>query len=208
MALLKKLIKVIKKIFRPARSRRKSRRVKKTRGSRNRTTLHRRRKSLLRKKSRNSKKAPRKATKKTQHKKRRLSTTIRSVLRKKAPLKSSFPRSRHRPAIISREGARSAAPQIPQHIGSPAVPVFSAILVGEVTHYFSKIMVVVVKVTHDQLRVGDKIRIKGHITDFIQKVESLQIESVNVPTAHKGQLVGLKVVKETRVGDHVYHLER
>ncbi|MBZ0166115.1 MAG: hypothetical protein K8I00_04850 [Candidatus Omnitrophica bacterium] len=75
---------------------------------------------------------------------------------------------------------------------------------GEITHYFANIKVAVVKVTGHGLRLGDKINIKGKATDLLQKVESMQIESVDVKAAKKGQLVGLKLAKPARVGDKVF----
>ena len=77
-------------------------------------------------------------------------------------------------------------------------------LVGEITHYFSRIEVCVVRITRGSLRVGERVRIKGHSSDFVQKVQSLQIESRNVDLAKKGHLVGLKVNQVARVGDLVY----
>jgi len=83
----------------------------------------------------------------------------------------------------------------------------SGLLIGRITHYFSKIMVCVVKMD-GPLSVGDTIRIQGRQREFDQKVESLQIESVNVPRAKKGQMVGLKVKKECREGDLVFRLKK
>jgi hypothetical protein len=79
------------------------------------------------------------------------------------------------------------------------------ILTGSITHYFSKIMVCVVK-ADKPFRVGDNIRIKGKTTDFVQKVLSLQVESLDVSAAKKGQLVGLKVKKIAKVGDRIYKI--
>lgn len=76
--------------------------------------------------------------------------------------------------------------------------------VGEITHFFSRINVVVLKMTKGSLRVNRKIRIWGKDTDFVQKVGSLQIESVDVKTVQKGQLVGLKVDQPVNVGSKVY----
>ena len=76
--------------------------------------------------------------------------------------------------------------------------------IGEVTHYFTRIQVVVLKMTAGTLSVGDSIRIRGNGTEFVQKVQSLQIESVDVKSARKGQLVGLKVSKQARPGDRVF----
>ena len=79
-------------------------------------------------------------------------------------------------------------------------------LIGEVTHFFSKIQVTVVKMGKGRLAVGDKIRIQGKSTDFTQTVRSMQIESVDVRSARAGELIGLKVEREARVGDKLYKL--
>ena len=80
------------------------------------------------------------------------------------------------------------------------------VLVGEITHYFSRIMVCVLKVTKQSLLINDRIRIKGRATDFVDKVGSMQIESSDVRVARKGQLVGLKVKDVVREGDLVYKI--
>lgn len=78
--------------------------------------------------------------------------------------------------------------------------------VGEITHYFPKIQVAVLKMLNGRVHAGDQIRIIGKKTDFIQKVNSLQIESRDVREAVKGQLAGLKVDKIVQVGDKVMKL--
>ena len=80
----------------------------------------------------------------------------------------------------------------------------SLIQVGEITHYFDRIKVCVVKVTQGTILVGDKLTIIGSKTKFTQKVWSMQIESEDVKVAKKGQLIGLKVDKVAAVGDRVY----
>ena len=88
-------------------------------------------------------------------------------------------------------------------------PPFSKELeLGKITHYFSRISVVVIKMTRGELNIGEAIRIKGKTTDFIQRVKSLQIESTDVSKVHKGQLVGLKVDKQAKEGDKVYKVSR
>ncbi len=79
---------------------------------------------------------------------------------------------------------------------------------GEITHYFSRIQVAVVKMTAGYLRIGDKIVIQGKQGNFSQTVTSLQVESVDVKAAQKGQIIGMKVIKEPRVGDKVYKVAR
>ena len=81
-------------------------------------------------------------------------------------------------------------------------------LAGEVTHFFPRIQVVVVKIKKGTLSMGDKIRVRGNATDFIQSVGSLQIESVDVKSVRSGQLVGLKVLRPARVGDKIYKMPR
>ena len=90
--------------------------------------------------------------------------------------------------------------------GTPPTRV-NEVCIGEITHYFSRIQVVVLKITGGKLCVGENIRIQGKGTDFAQKVQSLQIESVDVKSANKGQLVGLKVRKKARPGDKVYKIK-
>jgi len=89
---------------------------------------------------------------------------------------------------------------------NPLIITTKSPLIGEVTHYFSKINVIVLRVDGHPINIGDKINIKGSSTDYIQKVSSLQIESIDVKSAKKGQLVGLKVLKPTQIGDKVYKL--
>ncbi len=78
--------------------------------------------------------------------------------------------------------------------------------IGEITHFFSKISVVVLKVTKNPVAVNDRIMIKGISTNFAQEVDSLQVESVDVKSAKKGQLVGLKVIKPAKEKDKVYKI--
>lgn len=80
------------------------------------------------------------------------------------------------------------------------------IKVGIVTHYFTKIQVAAIKVTENQLEKGEEIHIKGHTTDFYQKVESMQKEHQEIETAFPGDEIGIKVKEHARQGDIVYKL--
>ena len=75
--------------------------------------------------------------------------------------------------------------------------------IGNVTHYFGNIGVGVIKLK-GTLKVGDTIHIKGHTTDFKQKVESMQIGHKPVKEAKKGKSIGLKVKDHVRDTDKVY----
>jgi putative protease len=75
--------------------------------------------------------------------------------------------------------------------------------VGRITHFFTKISVAVVELKAP-LAVGDRIIIKGPLTDFEQVVDSMQIEHKNVTRAEAGQSIGLKVAQRVREKDVVY----
>ncbi len=76
--------------------------------------------------------------------------------------------------------------------------------VGEITHYFDRIKVCVVKINHGSVLIGDKLTIVGPKSKLVQKVWSMQIESEDVKVAKKGQVIGLKIDKPATVGDIVY----
>ncbi len=78
--------------------------------------------------------------------------------------------------------------------------------IGKVTHYYNHLGVAIVELK-DRLKVGDKIHIKGHTSDFTETVDSIQIEHKDVESAKKKDVIGLKVKKRTREGDVVYKVE-
>ena len=75
--------------------------------------------------------------------------------------------------------------------------------IGEIIHYFDKVGVAVLKLS-GELKVGDRIRIKGSATDFEQEVSSMQIERKPIEIAKQGDDVGLKTDEPVRKGDKVY----
>ena len=75
---------------------------------------------------------------------------------------------------------------------------------GRISHYFSKIGVAAIEITQDSLSVGETIHVKGHTSDFVQRVDSMQIDGQGVQEATVGQSVGIKVVDHARQHDVVY----
>lgn len=75
---------------------------------------------------------------------------------------------------------------------------------AEVTHYFPKVDVAVLKIKVGAIRIGDELQFKGHTTDFSQKVVSMQIDHKPISLAQKGDDLGLKVKDRVRAGDLVY----
>jgi len=74
--------------------------------------------------------------------------------------------------------------------------------IGKIVHFYTNIGVGIVELS-DELKVGDKIHIKGHSTDFEQTVDSMQIEHENVQNAKAGDSVGLKTESVVKEGDEV-----
>ncbi len=76
--------------------------------------------------------------------------------------------------------------------------------VGRIIHYFSKINVGVLELSKGKLHVGDTIHIKGHTSDFYQKMESMQVENNPVDSAKPGEPVGIKVENPVRENDIIF----
>ena len=75
--------------------------------------------------------------------------------------------------------------------------------IGRVSSYFSHVGVAAIKLS-GKLKVGDKVHIKGHTTDFEEKVKSMQIEKKEVKEAKKGDHIGIKVSEKVRPNDPVF----
>ncbi len=77
------------------------------------------------------------------------------------------------------------------------------IQVGKVTHYYNRIGVAVLQLV-GELKVGDMIRILGHITEIDQPVGSMEIEHHKIQSAGPGMEVALMVAEPVRKGDIVF----
>jgi hypothetical protein len=64
--------------------------------------------------------------------------------------------------------------------------------------------VAAIEVTEGELKVGDKIHIKGHTSDFTQEIDSMQIDGRTIDRATVGQNFGLKSAEHAREHDTVY----
>ena len=78
-------------------------------------------------------------------------------------------------------------------------------IVGKVEDFFAHPVVAGIKLT-GPLKVGDKIRIKGHTTYLEMQVGSIQIDNANVTAARAGDSIGIKVTDRVRAGDTVYKI--
>jgi putative protease len=76
--------------------------------------------------------------------------------------------------------------------------------IGTVTHYYNHLHVAGVTITDGELHKGDTIHIKGHTSDFEQKVKSMEIDHKRVEVAKPGDQIGLTVLEHAREHDTVY----
>ncbi|HVI63141.1 MAG TPA: hypothetical protein VM910_11245 [Bradyrhizobium sp.] len=87
----------------------------------------------------------------------------------------------------------------------PSQPTAEEQRIGVVTHYYSHLSVLAMQLEpRTTLRVGDIIHIRGHTTDFTQKVESLEVNHAPVTEVAPSDDFGLKVVEHAREHDIVY----
>jgi ribosomal 50S subunit-recycling heat shock protein len=78
--------------------------------------------------------------------------------------------------------------------------------IGTVSSYFSHVGVAAIKLS-DNLKVGDKIKIKGSTTDLETSVEEIQIERKPVQSAKASDHIGIKVPDKVRPNDKVFLLK-
>jgi len=74
---------------------------------------------------------------------------------------------------------------------------------GDVIHTYNKISVAVIRLKND-IKVGDKLHIKGRYTDFVMTLNSIQIDHRQVEAGAKGQEIAIKVSDWVRGNDKVY----
>ena len=77
--------------------------------------------------------------------------------------------------------------------------------IGEVDHFFNHISVAAIVLT-GSLSVGETIHIIGATTDFIQPINSMEIDRQKIDKVTAGQSVGIRTVKRVRKGDTVYKI--
>jgi len=77
--------------------------------------------------------------------------------------------------------------------------------IGKITHYFPHSKAGVIKL-ESTLNIGDMIRVKGHTTDFKQKIDSMQIDGKDIAAAKRGDEIGILVKGRVRGHDLVYKI--
>jgi len=75
--------------------------------------------------------------------------------------------------------------------------------IGKVVHYFGKVGVGIIELS-DELKIGDKVHVKGKTADFTVDVTSMQIEHDVITAGKAGDKVGIKVPQKVHENDKVY----
>jgi hypothetical protein len=135
----------------------------------------------------------------------RKTKTVRKKAAKKAPLRRALPKkARPTAAVKPTPVSPPAQPEAVRPTPSlPAQPAPSEERIGVVTHYYSHLSVATVRLESGMLRVGDMIHVRGHTTDFSQKVESLEVNHAPATEVGPNGDFGLKVVEHAREHDVV-----
>ena len=69
--------------------------------------------------------------------------------------------------------------------------------IGEVIHFYDKILVAIVKL-NGVLKTGDTIKFKHDDNEFTQTVDSMELEHKKITSAKKGAEIGLKVTQAVK----------
>lgn len=75
--------------------------------------------------------------------------------------------------------------------------------IGTITHWYGHLSVAAIRLTAP-LAVGDRIHIKGHTTDLVEAVSSMEIEHASVDRAGPGDDVALAVEGHVRERDLIF----
>ena len=136
-------------------------------------------------------------------KRRKVAKPAAKAVRKparKAPARRAVPKAAK--ARVAKPRVAKAPPAIPPERPAPGERI------GVVTHYYGAPMVAIVKLEAGTLRVGDSIHIRGHTSDFSQRVESIQVDHAPVNEVGPQDDFGIKVREHAREHDVVYKLPR
>jgi translation elongation factor EF-1alpha len=77
--------------------------------------------------------------------------------------------------------------------------------IGRVVHYYDHLNVAVLSLT-DSLKLGDRIHIIGHSTDFTQRITSMEVEHHSILWVKPGDNVAVKLIQPVHEHDIVYRV--
>jgi putative protease len=77
--------------------------------------------------------------------------------------------------------------------------------VGTIDHFYTHLGVAAVRLQRG-LKVGDTVHIKGHTSNFLQIIDSIEKEHHHVAAARGGESVGIRLTGRAREHDAVYKI--
>lgn len=80
--------------------------------------------------------------------------------------------------------------------------------IGTIVHVWPKAGAAQVELLGTPLRVGDRIRIRGHGHDFVQEVFSLEVDHVAREEGTPGDLVAIAVMQPVHEKDEVFRVRK
>jgi len=185
-----------------------ARKKTKSKASRTRTTKKAARQTTARKKS-----APKKKRAAISRKAAAVKVAVPAAAPPKLP-----PQSLHRPPLPGSTHATSHAvatgKPLPAagvaHPSAPSAGVAATVpeLVGRITHYFAHVNAGVIALERGELRIGDTVHIRGHTTDFYQRLEHMEVDHRPIEVARAGQSVGIQVPQRVREHDQVFKVSK
>lgn len=144
------------------------------------------------KKTVKKKAAKRVAKKKSTRKKATRTTAGKATTGKRSPStpKRATAATRAKPAAPSSSKRESIAAGFPRPI-------------GVIAHFFPHAGAGIVAIDEGEVQVGDTVHIRGHTTDFYQRIDRIEIDRQPIEVARAGQVVGIHVSQRVREGDVV-----
>jgi len=76
--------------------------------------------------------------------------------------------------------------------------------VGIVIKFFPRPSVAAIEVTKGDIKKGDTLHFKGATTDFIEEINSMEMDNKPIDEAKPGDMIGIKVKDRVRPKDKVY----
>ena len=140
---------------------------------------------------------PKTGARKTRSQTARMKAPIRKVRPRRVAKESGAVRTAAPSPSVAAAQPTAAQPQT----GSVAAKIPERI--GRVTHYYGHANAAIIAIENGELRRGDTIHVRGHTTDFYQRVERIECEHLEVESAWVGQQVGVEISQRVREGDDV-----
>lgn len=80
--------------------------------------------------------------------------------------------------------------------------------IGTIVHYWPKAGAAQIELEHGVLQVGDQLRIRGHGREFVQDVESLEVERRAKSEGFPGEHIAVQMDQPVRERDEVFIVRR